>query len=101
LAIPEPIAKPPRAEQVYDEWNSREILTTKPPRAEQVLAALAGRHKPGQVVTLAMMMEAAGINQRSARRVRAWATSVGRWPYLDGRAAWPNWKGARSAGSGS
>ena len=57
---------------------------TKPPRAGQVLAALADRHQPGQVVTLAAMTEVTGLSQRSAARVRTWARSVDRWPYAGG-----------------
>jgi hypothetical protein len=70
---------------------------TRPPRADAVLAALATHYRPGQVVTLAEICEAAGISMRSAGRVRRWALSVGRWPYADGRSTWVNWRGARSS----
>ena len=45
----------------------------KPPRADVVLATLAARYRPGQVVTLAQIIDAAGISERTAGRVRRWA----------------------------
>jgi hypothetical protein len=63
----------------------------KPPRADEVLAAVATRHQPGQVVTLTMVVAAAGISQRTAGRIRRWALSAGLWPYPDGRIRWPGW----------
>ncbi len=64
---------------------------TKPRRADAVLAAVAAQHEPGQVVTLADVVEAAGVSQRDAGRVRRWALSVGLWPWPDGRSRWPGW----------
>jgi hypothetical protein len=63
----------------------------KPPRADAVLAAVAARHAPGRVVTLADVVGAAGISQRTAGRVRRWALSAGLWPWPDGRSRWPGW----------
>jgi hypothetical protein len=83
---------------------------TKPRHVDQVLAAVAARHKPGQVVVLTAVMAAAGISQRTAGRVRRWALSVGLWPYPDGRSQWPGWghggiramrRPARAEGNGS
>jgi hypothetical protein len=64
---------------------------SKPPGADAILAALAARHKPGDVVILAAIVEATGISPRKAGRVRRWAQSAGRWPYPDGRSQWPGW----------
>ena len=77
---------------------------TKPPKADTILAALAARYKPGSVVTLAAIVEAAGISQRTAGRVRRWAQSAGCWPWPDGRSQWKGWghggvRAMRRAGS--
>jgi hypothetical protein len=63
----------------------------KPSRTEEILAAVASRYAPGTTVTQSAMAAACGVDEVTASRVRRWARSVGRWPYVDGkRGAPPN-----------
>ena len=61
----------------------------KPPCAEEVLATVAARYPAGATVTLPAIAEACGVDEGTASRVRRWARSVGRWPYVDGNRGAP------------
>jgi hypothetical protein len=54
----------------------------KPDRADEVLALLAEHHRPGDVVGH-RQMKAVGVEPSVGGPVRAWAKSVGLWPYAD------------------
>ena len=54
--------------------------------AERVLASLAKSVKPGSRVSIAEVAGVGGCTEYFAARVRHWARSCGRWPYLNGSA---------------
>lgn len=53
-----------------------------PPHADEVLAALAGRYRPGDAVGLQQIVDTIAIEWDRARAVREWAEQTGAWPYL-------------------
>lgn len=54
----------------------------EPKQADQVLAALAGRYRPGDAIGLQQVLDVIDVTWETARAVRAWAQSQGAWPYL-------------------
>ena len=61
----------------------------KPPPTEEVLATVAARYPAGAMATRSAIAEACGVSEGTASRVRRWARSVGRWPYVDGKRGAP------------
>lgn len=59
-----------------------------PKHADEVLAALASRYRPGDRVGLQQVLDVIGVTWEEARAVRAWATAVGAWPYLQPGPGW-------------
>lgn len=76
----------------------------EPPGAREVLEALARAHAPGDRVGLRQIRAAGATGMAAASAVRAWARSVGAWPFRNPtptRPAGPSDPGPDRAGGDS
>jgi hypothetical protein len=72
----------------------------KPPKAEAVLAALASKYQPGDAVSMPQIADVGDCSEGVAGRIRAWARSVGRWPYSEGAGGWVSRQKSRTRSKG-